>query len=84
MYVDQPLMIKSEDGERRSISCRGVAVAIARAQKRVWQSPSDDVARAFLGRKGDVSPGRSGPGGVGGTGACSLSERTHYREYVPK
>jgi hypothetical protein len=47
------------------------------ARKRVWQSPSDDVARAFLGRKVDVSPGRSGPGAVGGggTGACSLTPR---------
>jgi hypothetical protein len=46
-----------------------------RARKRVWQSPSDDIARAFLGRKGDVSPGRSGPGGVGWGGVGGGGDR---------
>jgi hypothetical protein len=65
MYVDKPLMIKSEDGERWSISCRGVAVCNCARARECGSLQVMNVARAFLGRKRGRFSGSYRPGGVG-------------------
>lgn len=65
MYVDKPLMIKSENGERWSISCRGVAVCNCARARECGSLQVMNVARAFLGRKRGRFSGSFRPGGVG-------------------